>query len=353
MTKALTVQQESESLKALLLSPHNAARIRSVAAKHLDPDRLTRLALVAVNKTPDLQRCTPASIVAGVMEAAQLGLEIGGSLGHGYLVPFRRRVQIDKQWRTVHEAAFIPGWKGLCVLAWRSAQIEIDSQVVCEHDEFDWERGTRARLYFRESLADDRGAPMAAWALARFPDGRIQFEVMSLQQLEGIRAGAKAAAGPWSDEVHRLEMYRKTVIRRLCKRLPITGETWSAALDSDARADGPTIDVPVYEPPTRAEKIDSTGLIESRPPMQAPVKAEPDAEPRAFPEDEEPKVQQAAATSWPTEAEGPEPYYEAIDKLKAVDTMTEEELLELRALIRALPEPWQRRAKDAYLEATA
>ena len=43
--------------------------------KHMNADRMARLALTAFSTTPALQQCTPQSIAASIMVAGQLGLE--------------------------------------------------------------------------------------------------------------------------------------------------------------------------------------------------------------------------------------------------------------------------------------
>ena len=48
----------------------------------LTPERFTRIALSALNNTPALQKCTPMSFLAALMNAAQLGLEPNTPLGH-------------------------------------------------------------------------------------------------------------------------------------------------------------------------------------------------------------------------------------------------------------------------------
>ena len=53
----------------------------------LTPERFTRIALSALNNTPALQKCTPMSFLAALMNAAQLGLEPNTPLGQAYSVP--------------------------------------------------------------------------------------------------------------------------------------------------------------------------------------------------------------------------------------------------------------------------
>ena len=54
----------------------------------LTADRMVRLALTMLKRNEALQKCTPLSVMACVVEIAQLGLEPEGVLGHAYMVPF-------------------------------------------------------------------------------------------------------------------------------------------------------------------------------------------------------------------------------------------------------------------------
>ena len=58
--------------------------------KHMDPDRLARIAMTEYRRNPVLGTCSPQSFFGALMQAAQLGLE-PGLVGHSYLVPFKNR----------------------------------------------------------------------------------------------------------------------------------------------------------------------------------------------------------------------------------------------------------------------
>src|SRR5690625_4668864 len=58
--------------------------------KHMDVDRLTRLTMTTIRTTPELRKADVGSLLGGVMQAAQLGLE-PGLLGQCYLLPFNNR----------------------------------------------------------------------------------------------------------------------------------------------------------------------------------------------------------------------------------------------------------------------
>lgn len=190
--------------------------IRQALPKHMDPDRLARVALTVIRTSPVLKQCTVPSLLAAILQAAQLGLE-PGLLGHCYFVPFRNSKT------GLHEVQFIIGYKGLIDLARRSGNIEsIAAHEVCENDEFEFEYGLEEKLRHKPAL-QGRGKPYLYYAYAKFQGGGHQIEVMSVEEIEKIRKRSKAAdKGPWVTDYD--EMAKKTVVRRLAKYLPISVE---------------------------------------------------------------------------------------------------------------------------------
>jgi len=215
--------------------------------KHIKADRLARIILTAVQKTPELLSCTQESLLGCIIQAAQLGLEPDGMLGHAYLIPFKDR----KKGITVCQ--LIVGYKGMLKLARQSGEIAaISAHVVYSKDEFDFTFGLTETLMHRPARAplvtiesDKEGEPpwegpdpdwyaggiVAAYAVATLKDGTKQFDVMSRHDIEAIRERSKAATeGPWATDYP--EMAKKTVLRRLCKMLPASIELQTAvALD--------------------------------------------------------------------------------------------------------------------------
>jgi len=221
-----TAEQKTENLPAETknlqtlngLLARMKPQIKMALPRHLTPERLIRITMTAWSRTPALQDCSPMSVLASVVQAAQLGLEPDNVLGHAYLVPFYNNKTKQK------ECQLITGYKGLLDLARRSGQIQaIDSQVVYERDHFIYRLGLDPKLEHVPSEDDDRGKITHAWAVARFKDGGTQCEIMSRAQIDKIKASSKAADfGPW--KTHYDEMARKTVLRRLCKFLPLSPE---------------------------------------------------------------------------------------------------------------------------------
>ena len=202
------------------------AIIEQSAASLVDPVKLKGIVLSTFTRTPSLWECDPVSIARAVVEAAQAGLEPTGSLGGAFLVPF---------WNSKagkREAQLIIGYTGLVKLARRSGDVaRCEARIVRQADEFDFGYGLDPFIHHRPALGlpEDAANPMThAYAVATFRDGSKQFDVMSAAEVLAIKARSKSKdkdgnpSGPWvTDEA---EMWKKTVLRRLSKLLPLTIE---------------------------------------------------------------------------------------------------------------------------------
>lgn len=187
--------------------------------KHMDIDRLTRLAMTTIRTTPALKDADVGSLLGAVMQAAQLGLE-PGLMGHCYLLPFNNKN------KGIKEVQFIIGYKGMIDLARRSGHIKsIYAHAVYSNDEFDYELGLESKLVHKPTMEPDKGEFIGAYAVAHFKDGGYQFEFMSKADIEKRKGRSKAANSkfsPWTSDYE--EMAKKTVVRHMWKYLPISVE---------------------------------------------------------------------------------------------------------------------------------
>jgi recombination protein RecT len=164
-------------------------------------------------------------------QACALGLEPGTPLQLSYLVPFGR------------EAQFIPGVRGLIRLAIQSGEVQwIQSRIVRAGEDFEVHYGTEQKIVHRPSASagdDEVIKPedmIGVYAVAEMKNGARLFEFMSKADVLAIRSRSQSANnGPWVTDFG--EMARKTVIRRLCKVLPLSEEKLARALDHQARAE--------------------------------------------------------------------------------------------------------------------
>lgn len=241
--------------------------------KHMDADRLGRIALTTIRQNPKLLECSIPSLMGAVMQAAQLGLE-PGLIGHCYLVPFwnGKAKQTDVQ--------FIIGYKGMIDLARRSGHIEsIYAHTVHEEDEFEYELGLHPKLVHKPATGE-RGEMQFVYAVAHFKDGGYQFEVFSKNDVEKVKQRSKAGQnGPWQTDYE--EMAKKTVIRRMFKYLPISVEIQQQASEDD------TVRKDITEEP---QSVYDQDFIE----VEAKEEEQPPENPEEEKTEEEKELEQAA-----------------------------------------------------------
>lgn len=234
--RAIALKKNMENLKGMLQKA--LPRLQEVAASSIDPKRMIRLVAAAANRNPKLLECTPLSVVSSLMTSAQLGLEPVGPLGQAYLVPYW-----NGQTR-VNEAQLQIGYRGLIELARRSGAISsLEAHVVYERDAFELVYGLASDIVHKPCLDGDPGQLRAVYAVARFKDGSVQFEVMTRAQVETIKArsqNGKNSKGPWATDYD--EMARKTVVKRLCKYLPLSVEMADAIQIDNAAEEGQILD---------------------------------------------------------------------------------------------------------------
>lgn len=258
------VAQRQNTLANLI--ERQKTEIARALPRHLDPDRLARIATTVLRQTPRLSECTPESFLGALMTCAQLGLE-PGPLGHAYLVPYGR------------EVTFIPGYRGLLELARRSGQIRsVAAHAVKEGDHFAWQLGLEPKLEHQPGTR--RGQTTHVYAVVHYRDGGYDMEVMDRDEIEAIRKRSKASgSGPWVTDWD--EMARKTVLRRLAKRMPMAVEFAQAVAQDERVRTGISPDELDVTPPSvdpDPEAIDGE-VVDDWPAAAQPPDADPAGEP--------------------------------------------------------------------------
>lgn len=222
-SRELTPQQKQYvTIRDYLMS--NAGALAKVMPKYLDSERMVRLALGAAQRSPKLLECTPRSWLAALMDCSYYGLEPNPALGHAYLVPFR-----NKHAKNQMEVTFIPGYKGLILLACRSkAFVNVDARAVFENE---YRQGRFKETphdpdapFFHEPLygsKDVRGAYFGFYAVGWIRRGeRAAFRFCPMDEIRDTRKRARAAdSGPWTTDF--VPMAKKTAVRRLMTLAPI------------------------------------------------------------------------------------------------------------------------------------
>jgi recombination protein RecT len=134
--------------------------------------QLVRDALHLMRTTKYLSECSSESVLGGLMTFAQLGLR-PGVLGHGWLIPFSKRVQVNGTWGSVWEAQIVIGYKGYVQLVHQSPLVSgLSGNAVFERDTFDEELGTDPKIVHRPYRGPEgRGRVIGYYAIIRYHHG--------------------------------------------------------------------------------------------------------------------------------------------------------------------------------------
>lgn len=204
--------------------------------RHLNVDRFVKAAVAEVKNNNYLAKCDPNSILKQVYDCAQLGLEPSSVKGTAYLVPYGKNCQL------------VVGYRGLIELARNSGEIsEITMSEVRQNDYFKLRLGTDSKI--EHNIDGEDGLPMSPtqrgdvkgfYATAKFKDGSVQSEFMHVEEVEEVRnesQGYKSNPNnsPWGK--YFVEMGKKTVLRRLSKKLPASASKLHNAIKYDEAYD--------------------------------------------------------------------------------------------------------------------
>lgn len=241
----------------------------------ITPDRFTRIVLSAVNSTPALGDCTPASFLGAMMQAAQLGLEPNTPLGQAYLIPY------NNYKKGVTECQFQLGYKGLIDLAYRSGEvILVQAHVVKENDEFEYELGLDPKIVHKPAKTN-RGKSIYYYAMFKTKSGGYGFECMSIEDIRESelqnRKGNKGMSNIW--EKHFDAMAKKTVLKQALKYAPmktefIRGLAADGAIKNEIAEDMTEVQSDYVEP---EYTVDDDGVIQDDPQNNELTEAEKQA----------------------------------------------------------------------------
>lgn len=180
--------------------------------KDFNKARFVQNALALVNDNPNIAKYGQAKIMSGLLKGAYLGLDFYSK--ECYLVPYGNDLNYQTDYRGAKKLA-----KKYSIRPIK----DIYAKLVREGDEFEEaiEHGEQF-INFRPKAFND--APIiGAFAVCLYEDGGCQYDTMSLADLENTRKSSKASNSPaWKNFTG--EMYKKTVLHRLCKHIELDFE---------------------------------------------------------------------------------------------------------------------------------
>jgi len=220
-------------------------------------DKFRGVVITAVNLEPDLLKADRRSLLNACCQAAKDGLQ--PDKREGALVIFNTKEKRDGQDVWIKKVQWMPMVYGIIKKIRQSGEIAaVNAKIVYEAETrppvgpkgltLTDDRGRPLPPAFQYVIADgeeriehhpmlwgDRGDMVLAYAYAKFKDGHTEYEPLTKADIDKIRSVSKSKdRGPWVDWYE--EMAKKSAIRRLSKRLPLSAELH----DQIQREDGPT-----------------------------------------------------------------------------------------------------------------
>lgn len=245
MATQLTVQQQrrAESQAVVQTLGAMAPQLKAALPAHVSVEKFTRVAANAIQGNPDLLGADRSSLFQACLRLAADGLMPDGR--DAAIVIFGGKAQA------------MPMIGGILRKVRQSGEVaKVSAQVVHKNDTFKVSYGFDEDVeHVPPALDEPRGDVIGAYATAVLKDGSRLLEVMSLEQIEKVRKVSRSGTrGPWVDWFD--EMARKTVMRRLAKRLPMSTDI-EDAFDRDETMVVEHAPAPAVEPVAPVSRLDA------------------------------------------------------------------------------------------------
>jgi recombination protein RecT len=227
--RELSVQQKEVNTLRGELQKMTGEFSKALANK-IDPERMVRIVLTAVQTTPKLAECSRVSFFGAVMKSCQLSLEPNTPLGQAYLIP---------RWngaKKCTECNFQLGYQGVIELCYRTKEYKrITAEIVYDGDDFNFEYGIDADLTHKPLGKTEK--PIFVYALYELTNGGLEFKVWSWEKVmrhaEEFSESFDKSFSPWKSNRESQEaMAKKTVLLNLLKYAPKSVEV-ADAVNSD------------------------------------------------------------------------------------------------------------------------
>lgn len=161
-------------------------------------------------KKKQLQQLNPTTIPVCLAKGAYLGLDFFN--GECYAIPYGGNIQFQTDYK---------GEIKLCKRWSRNPIKDIFAKVVREGDFFEEEvaGGVQNVVYRPQPFSSKK--MIGAFAIVVFKDGSMMYDTMSADEIENVRNVYSKAKNSQAWEKSTGEMYKKTVLRRLCKLIDL------------------------------------------------------------------------------------------------------------------------------------
>lgn len=195
-------RKQKRPIIEILDTPDAKRRLEAVAGQYMTADRMLRLAINAIRRTPKLAMCTSESVLGSIMICTNLQLEPNTVLGHAYLIPYRQRAKGQHGWYTFMECQLQIGYRGFVELMHRNPKLVVlQAGAVHTKDEFEAAIGSEwaSGVLLRWKMArGDRGPLDGAFCFTRMRNewgAGDAITALNLEEIHKVRAKSEAWRG--------------------------------------------------------------------------------------------------------------------------------------------------------------
>jgi recombination protein RecT len=233
-------------------------------------EAVIKSALLAINTDTNLSACSYTSVIACIMGAARMGLEVSSQFagrGYIYLIPRGKNCTLQI------------GYRGLIEMVSRSSRFRsVRAEVIRRGDDFKYRPADDQPIQHEPAwqASNKQDNIIGVWAMATLASGEKVAVVLNTDDLKTISTSSYVNGDYFKK--HYAEWCRARAIKRLCKLLPLDGDSQ-----------------PTYSTPDEADDtlaVTETEVVET----QAVAS-------RAIPKYEGPDDDQDAPATTPEEAE--------------------------------------------------
>jgi len=224
-TKELTVVDQ---VKLTLFNDYK----RQIENYFGDPKKALRFlsgVISNIQRTPELQACTPLSLINSFMIMAQLGFMPSAISGEAYVLPYKSKNGTVAQFQL--------GYQGIITLLYKAGAKSVVSEVVRLEDKFDIINGSMRHIVNPLMTRKERGKQIGAYAIITLQTGGTIEKFMRAEEILAFGKRFSKSFGssysPWNVKNDPESwMWRKTVLKQAAKLAP-KNETINMAISYD------------------------------------------------------------------------------------------------------------------------
>lgn len=191
----------------------NLERVSDCLPKDFNKARFVQNTISLLNDNPQLAKYGKQQLLGGLLKGATLGLDFFNR--ECYLIPYGNQLNYQTDYRGAKKLA-----KKYSIRPIK----DIYAKLVREGDDFQERVANGEQTIYFSPLPFNDGEIIGAFAVCQFQDGGLIYDTMSRAELENTRKSSKAPNSPaWENFTG--EMYKKTVLHRLCKHIELDFES--------------------------------------------------------------------------------------------------------------------------------